>query len=206
VTELGVSARLEPNERRNQIIIAADAVLAGRDPAEVTFEEIAEQAGVSRALVYNYFGDKGSLLAEVLQRRFQELEDRTRAEIDGDLPPAERFRGVIRLWLEWARSDSRRLLAGTDHASQHPAVQEVRRQRFAALAVEWGDCPEARLAVTCVMAVLEAATRDEIENADLDIDRMTLVVYTLLWTGVSALDELGIGPPERRANAISLAD
>ncbi|MGZ4758822.1 MAG: TetR family transcriptional regulator, partial [Acidimicrobiales bacterium] len=30
---------------------AAERVLKGRDPGDVTFEEIAEEAGVSRALV-----------------------------------------------------------------------------------------------------------------------------------------------------------
>ena len=57
--------RLDPEIRREQIVEAAEQVFHGRDPSEVTFEEIAEAAGVSRALVYNYFGDKGGLIAAV---------------------------------------------------------------------------------------------------------------------------------------------
>jgi len=54
--------RLARDERREQLVDAAAAVLQGRDPAEVTFEEIADAAGVSRALVYNYFGDRNGVL------------------------------------------------------------------------------------------------------------------------------------------------
>src|SRR5215470_15509912 len=50
--------RLAREERREQIVDAAAEVFQGRNPADVTFEEIADAAGVSRALVYNYFGDR----------------------------------------------------------------------------------------------------------------------------------------------------
>jgi hypothetical protein len=45
---------LDPELRRSQIVEAAVRVFSETDPVEVTFEEIAEAAGVSRALVYNW--------------------------------------------------------------------------------------------------------------------------------------------------------
>src|ERR687891_398237 len=57
--------RLEPGRRRAEIVQAASALYRGRDPATVRFEEVADAAGVSRSLVYAYFGDRGGLLAAV---------------------------------------------------------------------------------------------------------------------------------------------
>ena len=59
--ELRVRTRLTRATRREQIIDAAVDVFKGRDPNDVTFEEVADAAGVSRALVYNYFGDRRGL-------------------------------------------------------------------------------------------------------------------------------------------------
>ncbi len=57
--------RLDPDTRRRSIVQAASEVMLGHDPMEVSIELVAEAAGVSRALIYNYFGDRGGLLAAV---------------------------------------------------------------------------------------------------------------------------------------------
>jgi len=74
--------RLDPEIRREQIVEAAERVLKGRDPGDVTFEEIAEEAGVSRALVYNYFGDKGGLIAAVYLRSLRRLDEELSRAVD----------------------------------------------------------------------------------------------------------------------------
>ena len=61
--------RLDPAVRRRQIAEAAARVFAEHDPSEVSFELIADEAGVSRSLVYSYFGDRGSLFAAGVQPR-----------------------------------------------------------------------------------------------------------------------------------------
>ena len=54
-----------PPERRELIIDAAERAFRGRDPASVTFEEIADEAEISRSLVYSYFKDRMELLEAV---------------------------------------------------------------------------------------------------------------------------------------------
>ena len=44
---------------------AAAEVFRQHDPATVRFDEVAQAAGVSRSLVYAYFGDRGELIAAV---------------------------------------------------------------------------------------------------------------------------------------------
>ncbi|MEO6629789.1 MAG: TetR/AcrR family transcriptional regulator, partial [Aquihabitans sp.] len=51
--------------RRGLIIDAAERLLAEHDPLLVTFEQVADEAGVSRALVHAYLGDRRGLIDSV---------------------------------------------------------------------------------------------------------------------------------------------
>ncbi|MET7442038.1 helix-turn-helix domain-containing protein, partial [Streptomyces sp. NPDC005568] len=54
--------RLSVEERRSQLLDAALSLFAHRAPEEVSLDDVAEAAGVSRPLVYRYF--PGGTLAE----------------------------------------------------------------------------------------------------------------------------------------------
>ena len=68
-------ARLDPAARRAQIVEAAAEVFRARDPATVRFDEVAHAAGVSRSLVYAYFGDRGELIAAVYLHSLRDLDE-----------------------------------------------------------------------------------------------------------------------------------
>ena len=51
-------SRLDPGKRREQILDAANALFAERGYDEVSIEEIAGSAGVTRGLVHHYFGGR----------------------------------------------------------------------------------------------------------------------------------------------------
>ncbi len=57
--------RLDPHTRRGLIADAAERLLAEHDPLLVTFDQVAEAAGVSRALVHTYLGDRRGLIDAV---------------------------------------------------------------------------------------------------------------------------------------------
>lgn len=57
--------RLDPDTRRGLIADAAEALLAEHDPLLVTFDQVAAAAGVSRALVHTYLGDRRGLIDAV---------------------------------------------------------------------------------------------------------------------------------------------
>ncbi len=182
--------RLDPEIRREQIVEAAEQVFHGRDPSEVTFEEIAEAAGVSRALVYNYFGDKGGLVAAVYLRSLRLLDEELLATVDPRSDDAERLRSVVRSYLRFARSNPAAWrLIGSTSASEHPEVQAARRARFDQLASNWGGTVQARTLARAVVGFLEAATLDWIENSDVDLDRMADLLFSILWTGLSAIED-----------------
>ncbi|MDG9721823.1 MULTISPECIES: TetR/AcrR family transcriptional regulator [unclassified Streptomyces] len=66
--------RLSVEERRVQLLGAALALFAHRPPEEVSLDDVAEQAGVSRPLVYRYFpGGKQQLYEAALRSAADEL-------------------------------------------------------------------------------------------------------------------------------------
>ncbi|GAA3538721.1 TetR/AcrR family transcriptional regulator [Nocardioides daeguensis] len=60
--------RLAPDERREQILLAAERLFAAQSYAEVSTTRIAHEAGVARGLLNHYFGDKRTLYLEVVRR------------------------------------------------------------------------------------------------------------------------------------------
>ncbi len=191
-----IQTRLDPWVRREQIVDAAARVLEGHDPAEVTFEAIADEAGVSRALVYKHFGDRGGLLAAVYMRNVERLGDELRAAVEDLRDPSELVREFVRCYLRFAFSNSAtwRLLqlAGTVH---HPAVQRARREWMERLAAMVGGSSEARIVAYGVVGLMEAATLDWLDTEDVDSTRLATVLSDFLWGGMSAISRHGISLP-----------
>jgi AcrR family transcriptional regulator len=67
--------RLSVEERRSQLLDAALSLFAHRAPEEISLDDVAEAAGVSRPLVYRYFpGGKQQLYEAALRSAAEELE------------------------------------------------------------------------------------------------------------------------------------
>ncbi|MGV9563946.1 TetR/AcrR family transcriptional regulator [Streptomyces sp. NPDC003480] len=67
--------RLSVEERRTQLLDAALSLFAHRAPEEVSLDDVAEAAGVSRPLVYRYFpGGKQQLYEAALRSAAEELQ------------------------------------------------------------------------------------------------------------------------------------
>ncbi|MFJ8693672.1 TetR/AcrR family transcriptional regulator [Streptomyces roseolilacinus] len=72
----GVRRRMGVEERRQQLIGVALELFGHRSPEEVSIDEIAAAAGISRPLVYHYFPGKQSLYEAALRRAADELASR----------------------------------------------------------------------------------------------------------------------------------
>ncbi|MFH0520250.1 TetR/AcrR family transcriptional regulator [Streptomyces sp. M41] len=72
----GVRRRMGVEERRQQLIGVALELFSQRSPDDVSIDEIASAAGISRPLVYHYFPGKLSLYEAALKRASQDLADR----------------------------------------------------------------------------------------------------------------------------------
>jgi AcrR family transcriptional regulator len=181
-------ARLDPAARRAQIIEAAVDVFRARDPATVRFDEVAQAAGVSRSLVYAYFGDRGELMAAVHLHSLRDVDE----ELSGllaDVPTDEgRLHRVVRTFFDLVErnAESWPLLAAGD-GLVHPAVQEARRARCQRIADTWGGGPAEILLARGIVGMLEAAASEWLEHRACSIDDATHLVSRALWRGVGYL-------------------
>lgn len=74
--------RLSPDDRRNELLALGAEVFGERPYDEVRIDEIAERAGVSRALMYHYFPDKRTFFAAVVRAEGDRLFEATSAPPD----------------------------------------------------------------------------------------------------------------------------
>ncbi|MFJ5037129.1 TetR/AcrR family transcriptional regulator [Streptomyces parvulus] len=81
----GVRRRMGVEERRQQLIGVALELFSRRSPDEVSIDEIASAAGISRPLVYHYFPGKLSLYEAALQRASDDLAARFMEPAEGPL-------------------------------------------------------------------------------------------------------------------------
>lgn len=188
--------RLDPAVRRRQIAEAAARVFSENDPSDVSFELVADEAGVSRSLVYSYFGDRGSLFAAAYNHEMERLD----AEIDRALESLgsdrDRLARAVAAYLgfAWRHRSSWQLITSAS-SSRHPAVREAIQARTDRIAAAITGAPAARLLVRGVIGMLEAAAIHTLENDEVDPEGLAELLTQIIWDGVSSLDgDVGGGP------------
>lgn len=116
--------RLSPQARREQLVALGVEMLAGRPIDAVSVEELAERAGVSRGLIFHYFGSKQGFLLAVVRHLSDEMIAFT--DPDPSLPPLEQLSASLAAYLDFV-TDNRdgyvSLLRGS--TSNDPQMREV---------------------------------------------------------------------------------
>lgn len=103
-------------EARQQILTAAERMIARYGVSKTTMDDIGRQAGVSRPTVYRYFGDRDNLLAALIERRARMLFDRARDYIFGFESFAEQLvEGLLYLVDHGRRDPIVRVLVGPEY-------------------------------------------------------------------------------------------
>lgn len=202
--------RLDPAQRRAQLISLGVKMLAQRPLEQISVEDIADQAGVSRGLLFHYFSSKHDFHVAIVRENSREMLDKTAPEEprDGQMSSDSLFdtlRGVLASYVDYV-SENRftyvSLLRGT--ASGDPdmrAVFEETRTVMADRALVYlpligvPRTPQLELAVRGWIAFVEEATitwlRDPKTTRDELID-MT----------VRALPSLAIASSPENASAL----
>jgi AcrR family transcriptional regulator len=91
--------RLSPDARRAQLIALGVEMLATRTLDELSVEEIASSAGISRGLLFHYFASKQDFHIEVARAAAGELIART--EPDRTLAPLDALRGALTAFMDY---------------------------------------------------------------------------------------------------------
>src|SRR3954453_15101901 len=74
------------------MIAAAEEMFAERGYRAASMDEIAERVGVSKPMLYEYFGSKEGLLVACIRQVRMELRDRTAESVIGAETPEEALR------------------------------------------------------------------------------------------------------------------
>ena len=159
--------RLDPAQRRDQILDAASTLFAARAYDEVSIEDIASAAGVTRGLVHHYFGGRKEVYIALLERLGAQREQQLRPPVGRGA--RARVADTVSRWLDWTESNRTIWLATIAHG-EDIADPEVRRvvsglvRRAVALLTTFHadiaeDTPRLRYALECWTALNRAATR-----------------------------------------------
>ncbi len=159
--------RLSPEERRGQILDAANALFAERGYDDVSIEEIASAAGVTRGLVHHYFGGRKDVYVALLGRLGAVREEQLRPPVGRSA--SARVSDSVARWLDWSEANSTVYLGtiapGEDIVDPDVGrvVAELRRRAVAVLATYHADIAQdsRRLqhALECWTGLNRAATR-----------------------------------------------
>jgi AcrR family transcriptional regulator len=181
--------RLAREERRELLVDAAAQVFDGRDPAGVTFEEIADAAGVSRALVYNYFGDRQGLVEAVARRASDRLSERVTAALASTRGLRDALAAAIKVSLEFAHEDpaAYRYAIG----STAPLVPDLHDEQVSNMARLFGEGEEARLVAHGVLTSLQAMVLHCVERGSSDLERSTEIITAFVAGAFIGVDAIG---------------
>ncbi|MGA8847438.1 MAG: TetR/AcrR family transcriptional regulator [Nocardioides sp.] len=92
-------SRLSPDERRHQLLDLGVRLLATRSIDELSIDLFAEEAGISRGLLYHYFGNKHAFHEAVVRRAADDLIAQTAPPADGD--PLQRLNVSLAAYLTY---------------------------------------------------------------------------------------------------------
>ncbi|HEX6342641.1 TetR/AcrR family transcriptional regulator [Umezawaea sp.] len=184
-------------ERKAQMLDVAEVVFAEQGYLATSMDEIAERVGVSKPMLYEYFGSKEGLLIGCIQRARAELRTKTENAIVGAADPEDLLRKGLLAFFEFIvdHRQSWALLrqeAAITVPSAEEEIEGIRTQQTALIsAVIAGFSPDlepleaeafAEIVVgSCERLALWCERRPEVGPA-----LATDYVMTVVWRGVAS--------------------
>ena len=143
-----MGTRLSSDERREHLLHVGVELVGRHGTADVSIEEIARAAGVSKGLLYHYFPTKTDFFVAVLARSQAEM-DQTVVR-DPELTALEQFDYNLDGFLRFVDAHAEGYLAVVNARGREPRVQELVEERRRRRVDE----------LVAVAAVLEGVPRD----------------------------------------------
>jgi AcrR family transcriptional regulator len=186
-------ARLSTDARRQQLVALGVEMFSERSFDDVSIDDIAAAAGISKGLLYHYFPSKRDFYVAVVRHSADEMEAIT--ETDPRLAPLERLSVGLDHYLDYVETHARGyatvLRAGIGSDPEVAAIVERVRAAMARrilddLAGEDTVPPGVRIAVRGWVGFTEAAVLDWLEHRDLTHDDLRELLIQALRSVVEA--------------------
>lgn len=177
-----VRRRLSKDARRAELLRAGEAVFADRPYAQVSIDDIASAAGISKNLLYHYFSGKRELYLATIREAAGEMLRAT--EPDLELPPMERLAASIDAHLRYAADHAQgysALLRGAggdpDAAAIVAETQDAAARRaLSQLPIPGGPPPEVEHAIRGWIGFIDTLTLHWLDRQDLPRERVREVL------------------------------
>lgn len=200
--------RLQIDERRSQLIELGIRLFLKHPYDEISIDDIAEAAHVSKGLLYHYFGSKREFYAEAI--RAASIELRKLTEPDPALPPAARLRAAVDAHLNYIQQHGALYTAMYRGAASIAPEVEVILEEHRDVVMRWflknlgisRPRPILRSALRAWIAMVEGASLDWIARREVardDLRELLVSSYIALLAKALELDPKAGKPPAKRA-------
>ena len=204
--------RMSTEDRREQLLSAGVELLRHRPHEEVSIEEIAEAAGVSKGLLYHYFPTKKDFIVAAVQRGQVQLAERLRP--DPGLDPIERLDASLDGFLDYVEEHATAYTAIFRGGSGDPEIGAVlnagRAEQMKTLMEalgSWKDSPVStepspalETAVQGWLFFVEGAVLHWLENRDMARSDLRVLLRSALGGALFSAAAAGAPPPEQNGS------
>jgi AcrR family transcriptional regulator len=189
-------ARLNVDERRRQIIAAGNALFAEHAYEEISMREIAQRAGISKALLYHYFPSKTELFKAAVQEHAEDLAELLKPA--ADQPPLQALTTILDGYLAWidgnAQTWSKLLQSASSLPEAGDLVADFRdrtlEQILARVSTQRRPRPALRTAVRGWLGYIDAAILDWLAHRDLDREQLRDLLLAAFGAAVLAAQQV----------------
>lgn len=199
-------ARLARPARRQQLLRAAAQTFVAQGYHGAAMDDIAEQAGVSKPVLYQHFPSKLDLYLALLDEQIDSLIQRIRTALHRTTDNQQRVEGAVGAYFDFVDSESEafRLLFESDLRNDAAVRERVRTfvhacvgETAAAIAKDTGASTDrARLLSAGLTGLAEMSARWWLDHRD-SVPRADAVAMmsALAWRGISGFPLQDAGPP-----------
>ena len=190
------SARLPRDERRAQLLAAAQEVFVANGYHGAAMDEIAETAHVSKPVLYQHFPSKRELYLALLDSHLSTLTELMMGALNSTDDNDERVQAVMRAYYRFIASDDQEhrlvfesdLINDSDVSSRLETFNKAFADAIARVIAEDTKLPmiEAQLLGRGLAGMAQVSARYWLEtDGNLDLDVASDLIYRLAWRGIS---------------------
>ena len=202
---MAVRTRLSVDARREQLIALGEELFSARPFDEISIDDIAARAEISKGLLYHYFGSKRDFYVAVVRSGVATLREVT--AVSSSVPEPERTRRSLDAYLAYVEAHAAGYLrlVGSGGAAdpEIAAIIDALRQEFVDRALQGlrradagAPTPLLRSALRGWVGMVEGASIDWVAHRDVPRDTLReLLERSLASTVRAALEGAPAGAP-----------
>ncbi|WP_169584395.1 TetR/AcrR family transcriptional regulator [Antrihabitans stalactiti] len=182
-------------DREAQILDLAETLFAERGFRKATMDELSARVGVTKPVIYEYFGSKDGVLSAVLAQARTGLFEATQAAVAGSSGPEDALRRSLQAFFEytdlhrdaWSLMNHAATLGSGVVADEVDALRRQQADFTAAMMQEYGhprDEREPEAFALVIIGACDQIARWRESKPDVTPERAAQYVFDVVWSGL----------------------